>query len=130
LELGVGKLRLRAVDGCPRPQTPTQEQVTAFAESLKTMRMVKGKTVPKSQKVLMNEARKKLRHKMARSHANKFALYDYRHSWCHRFLTNGGDPVTAATLMGHRDLTMLHRVYGHLLKAPTHLREQLQKAAG
>lgn len=57
----------------------------------------------------------------------KFALYDFRHSFAHRMLINGMDSMTVAELMGHSDLTMLKRVYGHLEKGTTFLRDRLKE---
>ena len=42
----------------------------------------------------------------------------------------GVDAVTVAVLMGHRDTTMICRVYSHLMQRRDHLREAVRKAAG
>lgn len=51
--------------------------------------------------------------------------YGARHSWATQALTEGGvDPISVAHLMGHRDPTMVSRVYSHLSRNP------LSSAAG
>lgn len=55
--------------------------------------------------------------------------YGARHSWATQALTEGGvDPISVAHLMGHRDPTMVSRVYSHLSKNPSFLRQQASKA--
>jgi len=55
--------------------------------------------------------------------------YGARHSWATQALTEGGvDPISVAHLMGHRDPTMVSRVYSHLSKNPTFLRQQAKNA--
>ena len=55
--------------------------------------------------------------------------YGARHSWATNALTEGGvDPISVAHLMGHKDPTMVSRVYSHLAKNPKFLREQAIKA--
>ena len=55
--------------------------------------------------------------------------YGARHSWATQALTEGGvDPISVAHLMGHRDPTMVSRVYSHLSKNPKFLRQQARKA--
>ena len=44
---------------------------------------------------------------LARRHVPRYSLYTFRHSWCTRALERGVDAVTVATLMGHRDTTMI-----------------------
>jgi integrase/recombinase XerC len=61
----------------------------------------------------------------------KPVLYWFRHSYIHHGLTKGKiDPVTMATLAGHSDLTMIYRVYGHLLKDHAHMHEAARRATG
>lgn len=52
-----------------------------------------------------------------------------RHSFCQRLLTNGVDSVTVSVLMGHRDLTMVARVYSHLAQNAEFLQKQLRSAS-
>lgn len=55
--------------------------------------------------------------------------YGARHSFATQALTEGGiDPISVAHLMGHRDPTMVSRVYSHIAKNPNFLREQARKA--
>lgn len=55
--------------------------------------------------------------------------YGARHSWATNALSEGGvDPISVAHLMGHRDVTMVSRVYSHLAKNPKYLREQAARA--
>ena len=55
--------------------------------------------------------------------------YGARHSWATNALVDGGvDPISVAHLMGHRDTTMVSRVYSHIAKNPDFLRLQARKA--
>jgi integrase len=45
-------------------------------------------------------------------------------------LERGIDALTVAILMGHKDPSMLAKVYQHLSHNPRHLLEQARKAAG
>ena len=55
--------------------------------------------------------------------------YGARHSWATNALVDGGvDPISVAHLMGHRDTTMVSRVYSHIAKNPEFLRKQAIKA--
>lgn len=57
--------------------------------------------------------------------------YGARHSWATQALSEGGvDPISVAHLMGHRDTTMVSRVYSHLAKNPDYLRQQAKRAIG
>ena len=67
---------------------------------------------------------------LARRHVPRYSLYTFRHSWCTHALERGVDAVTVATLMGHRDTTMISRHYAHLMQRRDHLRESVRKAAG
>jgi site-specific recombinase XerD len=60
----------------------------------------------------------------------KLMPYALRHTFATECLVNGVDAVTVAELMGHRDLTMVAKVYGHLAKQHTYLREQLNRGVG
>lgn len=46
----------------------------------------------------------------------------------HNALTAGVDSTAVGHLMGHKDTTMVHPVYGHLTKNPDFLREQAKRA--
>ena len=65
---------------------------------------------------------------MAKSQVPRYSLYTFRHSWCTHALERGVDAVTVAVLMGHRDTTMISRVYSHLMQRRDHLREAVRKA--
>ena len=67
---------------------------------------------------------------LARRQVPRYSLYTFRHSWCTHALERGVDAVTVATLMGHRDTTMISRHYAHLIQRRDHLRESVRKAAG
>ncbi|WP_339744504.1 tyrosine-type recombinase/integrase [uncultured Rubinisphaera sp.] len=54
--------------------------------------------------------------------------YGARHSWATDALMSGSvDPISVACLMGHKDATMVSRVYSHLTKNPEFLRSQAMK---
>jgi integrase len=59
----------------------------------------------------------------------KFAAYDFRHGFAQDMLEHNNDPVTVAALMGHRDATMVARVYSHMSQADGHLQRALQRRA-
>jgi integrase len=59
----------------------------------------------------------------------KLSLYVFRHSFATRLLTEGVDPMTVATLLGHSDTSMLGRVYQHLYQRTDHLLAQLNRAS-
>lgn len=60
----------------------------------------------------------------------KPVLYWFRHSYIHHGLTKGRiDPMTMATLVGHADLTMIYKYYGHLLKDSDFMRDAAKKAS-
>ena len=66
----------------------------------------------------------------AKQHRLGFSLYTLRHSWCTHALERGLDAVTVAMLMGHRDTTMISRVYAHLMQRRDYLRDSVRKAVG
>lgn len=74
------------------------------------------------------DRRRKALWKAARKHGQKYALYHFRHSWATRALQRGVDPLTVAILMGHRDPSMLAKVYQHLAHDPEFLRQAAAKA--
>ena len=59
-----------------------------------------------------------------------FCPYALRHTWITEALERGVDPVTLAVLAGHRDTTMICRVYQHLTRKPEHLRAAVLQATG
>lgn len=56
--------------------------------------------------------------------------YIFRHTFCTDALLRGVDPITVAHLMGHRDGTMVMKVYQHLHHQSAHLKEKLRQATG
>jgi site-specific recombinase XerD len=60
----------------------------------------------------------------------KLMPYALRHTFATECLVNGVDAVTVAELMGHRDLTMVAKVFGHLARQHRYLREQLNRGVG
>src|SRR5262249_7696091 len=70
----------------------------------------------------ISERRKEIL-KLARKHSTRFAAYDLRHGFATRKLVQGVDALTVAELMGHRDGTMLAKVYQHLDRNHDHLKK-------
>jgi integrase len=62
----------------------------------------------------------------------KMPIYAYslRHTFCTEALERGVDSTTVAILMGHRDTTMVARVYSHLTNNKKHLQAALRQARG
>ena len=58
------------------------------------------------------------------------SAYSLRHSWITDALTRGVDPVTVSKLAGHRDLSMISRVYGHIETQAEHMTNAVEKAVG
>jgi integrase len=56
-----------------------------------------------------------------------FTPYSLRHTFATDAIVAGVDLQTIATLMGHRDLKMLSRVYQHVQRRSEHLRDSLQR---
>ncbi|AWM36983.1 site-specific tyrosine recombinase XerC [Gemmata obscuriglobus] len=65
--------------------------------------------------------RRRERATKAREGEKRFAMYDLRHLFATRKLKEGHDPITVATLLGHRDTGMLARHYQELSKDCEHL---------
>lgn len=106
----------------------TTAEVDAYITKLSPTKTVKGKRVQKSQRELRGEATRKLRNQKAAKLAQGYCLYALRHSWATHALENGIDSLTVAVLMGHKDPSILSRVYQHLSHNPKHLLEQARKA--
>ena len=109
---------------------PTAQEVGVLADTLKQTCVRKGVEFSKSAAELKCEARKKLRGRVARSLVPHYSLYALRHSWATNALRRGVDPLTVAILMGHKDPSMLARVYQHLSHSPEHMRDQARRAVG
>ncbi len=58
-----------------------------------------------------------------------YCAYVLRHGFATRKLEEGLDHLTVAALLGHKDATMLAKIYSHIGERPDHLREQLNKAS-
>jgi integrase len=56
--------------------------------------------------------------------------YAVRHTFCTNAIIRGVDLQTIASLMGHKDLRMLSRIYQHIQKRSDHMRAGLKKAVG
>jgi integrase len=61
------------------------------------------------------------RAKLARQGEARYSMYDLRHLFATRKLKEGHDPITVATLLGHKDTGMLARHYQELTKDFDHL---------
>ena len=109
---------------------PTDQDVLEFSATLKKSCVRKSVETVKSTAELRTEARKKLLGRIARSLAPHHSLYTLRHSWATNALRKGVDPLTVAILMGHKDPSMLARVYQHLAHSPEHMRDQAKRAIG
>ena len=106
--------------------TLTDEEVKARMKKIEASRK-KKELPPLPVSGLRTQARSALRSAKARGHATKFCLYNYRHTFGHRKLTEGMDSMVVATLMGHSSTAMLERVYGHIHKNQDFLLAQLNK---
>jgi integrase len=60
----------------------------------------------------------------------RISAYVIRHTWATEALENGVDPITVATIMGHKDLTQLMKTYQHIEKKRDYLRKALHQALG
>jgi integrase len=60
----------------------------------------------------------------------KYRLYDFRHSFVTHGLKREVDPVTMATLAGHKDMKMIHEIYSHISQDPAHMRKMAKRAVG
>ncbi len=108
----------------------TRAEAEALVPELRPHRVSKGRRIAKMKAELVEEARRKLRSRMARQLAPKYCLTAFRHSWCHHALRRGLDALTVSILMGHADTGMVSRVYSHLSHAPDFLRQAAQKTVG
>ncbi len=99
-------------------------------KSLKSTTICKGLERRKTLAELRCEAKRKLLSEKCRSLVPRYSLYALRHSWATNALKSGVDPLTVAILMGHKDPSMLARVYQHLSHSPDHMLDQAKRAAG
>jgi site-specific recombinase XerD len=65
-------------------------------------------------------------HRLSRVTGRKKAMYDARHGFATRKLVQGHHHLVIAELMGHRDGTMLAKVYGHLDRNVDYLKKVLE----
>lgn len=125
IRVRMGKVILKANN-----QEPSAAEVEKFSKTLAPSRRIKGVVRDKTPAEFREEAKRKLTKKMAASVAPRCSLYALRHSWATNALKRGVDSLTVALLMGHKDPSMLARVYQHLSHSPDHMREQAKRAAG
>ena len=125
IQIRMGKAEMRR-----QGLTVSGQEVQEFAKTLRPEKIANGKRVQKTASELRCEARKKLTNKLACSLVPKYSLYTLRHSWATHALERGVDPLTVAILMGHKDPSMLAKVYQHLSLNPTRLLDEARKAAG
>ena len=59
-----------------------------------------------------------------------FSPYVLRHTAASNLLVASRDAVTTAAILGHTDVNMLSKVYGHLDKHPEHLKRLLDETNG
>ena len=111
-----------------RKVEPDTQAIEQRIKSLAKTKTVKGVRRDKRPAELRCEAKRKLTNEMAKNAAPRYSLYVLRHSWATNALMRGIDPLTVALLMGHKDPSMLARVYQHLSHSPDHMREQARLA--
>ncbi len=111
-----------------RKQEPSEKEITSFIKTLAPTKTEKGVRRDKRPAELRCEAKRKLLNRMAKKATSRYSLYALRHSWATNALKRGIDPLTVALLMGHKDPSMLARVYQHLSHSPDHMREQARRA--
>jgi site-specific recombinase XerC len=58
----------------------------------------------------------------------KTSAYVIRHTWATEALERGVDPITVATIMGHKGLKQLYETYQHLNRKGEHLRRAMEQA--
>ena len=124
IRVRMGKATLQAAD-----KEPSLGDIQKRMESLTLTKWVKGVVRPKTEAELRCEAKRKLIKRMAFDAAPRYSLYALRHSWATNALKRGVDALTVALLMGHKDPSMLARVYQHLSHSPDHMLEQAKRAS-
>ena len=123
LQVRMGKSEMKR-----RREAVDERHVAAYAETLRKHKTIKGAVHEKSRSELLCEARRKLTQRKAREFAPRYSLYAFRHSWATNALVKGVDSLTVAILLGHRDASMLARVYAHLSHRPDHLLAEARRA--
>jgi len=123
IQVRMGKKLLQAEN-----KAPSDKEITSFMKTLSSTKTEKGVKRKKRPAERRCEAKRKLFNRMAKKVAPRYSLYALRHSWATNALKRGVDPLTVALLMGHKDPSMLARVYQHLSHSPAHMRDQASKA--
>lgn len=123
IQTRMGKAILKEKD-----QGPSEKAIAKFIDTLAPTKREKGVVRDKRPAELRQEAKEKLFKRMASKVAPRYSLYALRHSWATNALKRGVDPLTVALLMGHKDPSMLARVYQHLSHSPEHMRDQARRA--
>lgn len=67
-------------------------------------------------------------HRLGEKLGFEVSAYWLRHTFATDALLRGVDPITVSILMGHKDATMISRVYQHLTQNEGFLREKLERA--
>jgi integrase len=107
-----------------------ENEIKELIPKLRPTKLVRGTETAKSVGELREEARRKIRHKVATSLAPKYSLYVLRHTSATRALERGLDALAVAILLGHQDPSMLAKVYQHLSLNPKHLLGEARRAVG
>jgi integrase len=68
--------------------------------------------------------------RLAREHGPKYHLGAFRKGFATESLKAGVDTVTLAHLLGHRDPSMISRVYGQVQQDPEHMANAARRAKG
>jgi integrase len=76
------------------------------------------------------KAWQKDQHRLAREVGTKYHLGAFRKGFATEALKAGVDTVTVAHLLGHRDPSMVSRVYGHVQQDPEHMAAAVRRAKG
>lgn len=105
-------------------------EIEKFSYSLAKTKKVRGKLVKKTSAEIAGEAKKKLTERHARELTPRYCLYVLRHSYATNALQKGVDPITLGELMGHKDASMVAKVYQHVAHDPKFMLEQAKKASG
>ena len=121
----MGKAIMKAQD-----LKPSQDEIRDLIQTLALTKRVGGVERRKTAAELREESKRKLTNRLACRLVTRYSLYALRHSWATNALKRGVDPLTVALLMGHKDPSMLARVYQHLSHSPDHMRDQAQRATG
>ncbi|QDV43957.1 site-specific tyrosine recombinase XerC [Stieleria neptunia] len=106
-----------------------EKEIKLFIPSLKPTKTVKGLVREKTNAELRCEAKQKLTLRYISKNYPRFSLYCLRHTFATAALKKI-DSMTVSILLGHKDPSMLGRVYQHLGQNPAHLAEQLRRAVG